>query len=131
MSVGIGYPGRKVTATIGGEVIPGTQSKAWEMANTRLDTTDDQANGWAEAMAEPGEKSISCPFSGVSKNLGLLSSFFGASQTFEIIFTWPDGSTLTGDFFMDSFSSGGEHATLSTFDASFSSSGAPTFVAGA
>ncbi len=130
MTIGIGILGRAISATIGGEVIPGIQSKGLEHSNTRLDTTDDQANGWAESMAVSGEKSVSGSFSGITKNLGLMQSYYGSSQAFEIIFTYPDGSTVTADFFMDSFSNTGEHSGLTTFDASFSSTGAVVFVAG-
>lgn len=130
MGIGIGMIGRAVNATIGGEVIPGVQSKGGENSNTRLDTSDDQANGWAESMAISGEKSVTRPFSGITKNLGLLQSYYGTSQAFQIIFTYEDGSTETGDFFLDSIGNTMEHAGLTTFDASFSSTGAVVFVAG-
>ena len=130
MSVGIGIVGRQVLMTIGGQTILGVQTKGGEHTSSRLDTTDDQASGWAEAKAEAGEKSVTRSISGVLKNLELLASYYGASQAFNIVFTFPDGSTETGDYFMDSFNHTGTHNELHTFDASFSSSGAVAFVAG-
>ena len=66
----------------------------------------------------------------MEKNLELLSAFAGTSQIFEVVNTYPDGSTLTTDYFMTSVSETGESNGLTTFDASFSSSGAAVFVAG-
>ncbi len=130
MSVGIGIVGRQVLMTIGGQTILGVQTKGGDHSNAILDTTDDQANGWSESMAISGVKTVTRSVSGVLKNLELLQSYYAASQAFNIVFTFPDGSTETADFFMDSFSATGEHNGLSTFDASFTSSGAVVFVAG-
>lgn len=130
MSVGIGIVGRQILMTIGAQTILGVQSKGGDRANTVLETTDDQASGWSEKMAISGEKSVSRPVSGVLKNLELLASYYSTSQMFNVVFTYPDGSTETGDFFLENFSATGEHGSLSTFDATFTSSGEVVFVAG-
>jgi predicted secreted protein len=134
MSAGIGIVGRQVLLTIGGITIIGTQNKGMTCNNERLDCGDDQAEGWAQAMAIPGEKAVTIPISGVLKNLGLMAAYFNGggegSQIFECQMTYPDGSVAEGDFFMDSFSETGEYKGLKTFDASFSSSGEVVFTAG-
>lgn len=130
MSVGIGIVGRQVLVTIGSQSILGVQTKGLTLNNERLDTTDDNASGWAEAMATAGQKSVEMPISGLLKNLELLAAYYNSSQIFAATVTYPDGSTVEGDFFLESFSHTGEYNGLSTFDATFSSSGEVTFTAG-
>lgn len=130
MSVGIGIIGRDITFTLGGSALVGVNSKGFTFNNEPLDTTDDNSSGWQERLATPGLKSVEFTFSGIVKNLELIAAYAGTSQIFPVVATYPDGSTWAGDFFMDSVSATGESNGLTTFDASFSSSGAQTFVAG-
>lgn len=131
MSVGIGIIGREVTFTLGGGIITGTTSKGIAFSNEMLDTTDDNSSGWSEFLAVPGLKSAEMTISGVAKNLELMAAYFGNSQIFPVVKTYPDGSTLTFDAAMTGAPSfTGESNGLMTFDASFSSSGAVLFVAG-
>lgn len=130
MSVGIGIIGREITMTVGGGTILGVNSKGFSFNNEPLDTTDDSSSGWQERLATPGLKNIEFTMSGIVKNLELISTYAGTSQILPVAVTYPDGSTLSFDAFMDSVSQTGEANALSTFDASFSSSGAITFVAG-
>ena len=130
MTVGIGIIGREITFTLGGGVIVGVNSKGFTFNNSPLDTTDDKSTGWQERLATPGLKSIEFTMSGIVKNLELLNAYDGSSQIFPVAVTYPDGSTLSFDAFMDSLGATGESNDLTTFDASFSSSGAMTFTAG-
>ena len=131
MSVGIGIIGREVTMSLGGGVILGVMSKGIAFSNEMLDTTDDNSSGWTEFLAVPGLKSAELSMSGHTKNLELMAAYFGSSQIFPIVKTYPDGSTLTFDAAMTgapSFS--GESNSIVAFDASFTSSGPVVFVAG-
>ena len=130
MSVGIGIIGREITFTLGGGAILGVNSKGFTFNNEPLDTTDDNSSGWQERLATPGVKSVEFTMSGLIKNLELVNAYSGSSQIFPVVVTYPDGSTLTFDAYMDSLSQTGEANGLSTFDATFSSSGAVVFVAG-
>ena len=130
MSVGIGIIGREITFTVGGAAIVGVNSKGFTYNNEPLDVTDDNSSGWQERLATSGLKSIEFTMSGIVKNLELIAVYFGNSQIVECIATYPDGSVMTFDAFMDNISQTGESNGLATFDASFSSSGAAIFVAG-
>tara|TARA_R110000787_G_scaffold286258_2_gene403884 strand:- start:798 stop:1196 length:399 start_codon:yes stop_codon:yes gene_type:complete len=131
MSVGIGIIGREVTFTLGGGIITGVNSKGIALSNEMLDTTDDNSSGWTEFLAVPGVKAAEMSISGITKNLELMAAYFGNSQVFPVVKTYPDGSTLTFDAAMTGAPSfTGEANGLMTFDASFSSSGAVIFVAG-
>ena len=131
MSVGIGIQGRDVTFTLGGSAVLGVNSKGVSFSNEMLDSTDDNSSGWTEFVAVPGLKSAEFSVSGLVKNLELMKAYFGASQTYPVAKTYPDGSTLTFDAAMTgapSFS--GESNAIMSFEASFTSSGPVVFVAG-
>jgi len=131
MSVGIGIVGRDVEFTLGGGALLGVTSKGISFANEMGDTTDDDASGWKEFLATPLLKSAAFSVSGQTKNLELMKAYFNSSQIFEVEMTYPDGSTLTFDAAMTgapSFTH--ESNSISTYEASFESSGAVVFVAG-
>lgn len=131
MSSGIGMIGRDVTVTVGGVTIVGTITKGSTFTNEALDTTDDDSSGQQEFLAKPGTKATEFTMSGIVKNLGLLEAYFGGdSQIYAIVITYTDGSTVTFDAFLESYSDTGTQNELLTFDASFKSSGAVAFVAG-
>lgn len=131
MSVGIGIVGRQVIVKVAGQAFLGTQTKGLTVNNERLDTTDDNSNGWQEALAIPGEKSIEQAISGQVKNLeGLRAILQNGSQIYPVEVEYPDGSTVEGDAFMASYADTGSYNELFTFDISLNWSGAPTFTAG-
>jgi len=131
MSAGIGIVGRNVLMTMATQTLLGVRVKGLTLNNERLDTTDDSNDGWAEAFAVAGRKNVEFSVSGLVKNLELVRAYFASeSQIFPVLLTYPDGSTIAGDFFYDSMNPTGEENTLVTFDASFSSSGPVTFTAG-
>lgn len=131
MSVGNGFTGRKVTLTVGGVGNIAIQTKGLSINNEMIDVTNDTSDGWATALAEPGQKSVELSFSGVVENLNLLMSVMtNTSQIYACVLTYPDGSTVSGDFGFGSFSDSGEYNEKYTFEATMSSSGEVTFTAG-
>ena len=130
MTIGIGIRGDAVVIIVGGAAIIGTTSKGTTWTNELGETTDDAASGWAEFMATPLKKSGEFTISGILKNLELVKAYFNTSQAFEVVETHDDGSTVTYDAVMSTIAYTGESVGLVTFDASFSTSGIPAFVAG-
>ena len=131
MSVGVGFAGRKVTLTIGGVGNIAITTKGLSVNNEMIDVTSDSSNGWATALAEAGQKSVELSFSGVVENLNLLmSTINNVSQIYACVLTYPEGSTVSGDFSFGSFSDTGDYNEKYTFEASMASSGAVVFVAG-
>jgi predicted secreted protein len=131
MPVGIGFTGRKATLTIGGVGSIAIMSKGLTVNNEMVDVTNDTSGGWATALAEPGQKSCELSISGVVENLSLLMSIMtNVSQIYACVLTYPDTSTVTGDFSFGSYSDTGETADKYTFEVSLASSGVVTFVAG-
>lgn len=131
MAVGVGFAGRKVTLTIGGVGNIAITTKGLSVNNEMIDVTSDTSAGWATALAEAGQKSVELSFSGVVENLNLLMSVMNnTSQIYACVLTYPEGSTVTGDFSFGSFSDTGDYNEKYTFEASLASSGAVTFTAG-
>ena len=130
---GIGELGRDVTITTGGVNIKGRQSKGISVNNEPIDVTDDDSSGFRELMALPGLKSVDLPISGVIKNREIMNSLIkdsSESQMFAVTITYTDGSTLSGNFFWQSYSETGEANGAYTFDSTLLSSGKPTFTPG-
>lgn len=127
MAIGIGIIGREVTFTVGGGTLVGVTSQGLTFNNEALDTTDDQGDGWQGRLAKPGRKSIEFTVSGLLKNLEIVESYFEASNIFAVAVAYPDGSTLAFDAFLDNIGTNAAENELYSFDASFSSAGAPTF----
>ena len=131
MAVGKGFAGRKVALTIGGVGSIATTSKGLSVNNEMIDVTNDTHDGWSTALAEPGNKSVEWSISGVVENLSLLmSAVTNTSQLYACVLTYPDGSTVTGDFSFGSYSDTGETSDKYTFEMTLSSSGEVVFLAG-
>lgn len=134
MSVGVGFLGRQIDFTLGGATLAGIVSKSLAINSSSVDTSDDNSNGWAEALAEPGRKEITIGLSLKAKNLSLIQSAIdNTSQIYASVLTFPDGtitpSNITGDVFMSNVSLSGEHEDLTTIDVELMYSGAPAFTA--
>tara|TARA_R110000851_G_scaffold128538_1_gene261033 strand:- start:348 stop:737 length:390 start_codon:yes stop_codon:yes gene_type:complete len=126
-----GFAGRKALLTVGGVGNIAIMSKGLTVNNEMIDTTNDTSGGWKTGLFEAGQKACELSFSGVVENLSLLMSIFtNVSQTYACVLTYPDGSTVTGNFDFGSYSDSGETADKYTFEASMASNGAVVFVAG-
>ena len=131
MTVGVGFAGRKVTLTLGGVGNIAITTKGLSVNNTMIDVTSDKSDGWVTGLAEPGERNIEFSFSGVVENLNLLmSAISNVSQIYACVLTYPDGSTVSGDFSLGSYSDTGEYNEKYTFEAALASSGVVNFAAG-
>jgi predicted secreted protein len=130
MAVGIEIKGREVTFTLGGSALIGVTNKSHNLTNEFGDTTDDQSNGWAERAATALLKSYEFSISGTFKNLELVKAYFGTSQMFAVVETYPDGSTLSYDATLNNLSYSADSNAGYTYEASFTSSGEPTFTPG-
>lgn len=130
MAVGIKIAGTDVTATVGGAALIGTLTKGITFNGETLDVTDDASSGWQELAAVHGVKSLEMAFSGPLKNLEIVGVYFGASQAVELVWTFPDGSTITVDGVLSALSTSGDSNTPYTWDATFASSGVAVWVAG-
>ena len=131
MTVGAGVLGRDIILTVAGQPVAGVTSKGISIANEPVDVSTDDASGFRELLAQAGSQAVDISLSGITKNLELLRSCaVNASKVYALSFTWTDGSALTMDGFMASYSSTGEFNGAETFESSFQSTGAFTFTPG-
>lgn len=127
---GVGELGRSVTMTIGGQTIKGRQSKGISINNEPVEVTDNDSSGFRELMAQAGVQSLDLPVSGVIKARDIMNSLMNnESKMYATVITYSDGSTLTGDFFWNSYSETGESNGAYTFDSTLLSSGEIDFTA--
>lgn len=134
MTAGVGFLGREVDFSFGGATILGVVSKSLAINNSPVDTSDDDSQGWAEYLAEPGRKDVTLGLSLKVKNLSLVQAALQTgSQIYATTLTFPDGSNagsrITGDVFLNSVSPNGEHEGLFLMDIELTYSGPVTFTA--
>lgn len=126
-----GFLGRKATLSIGGVGDIAIQTKGLSVNNEMADVTNDTSDGWTTVLNEPATRSVELSFSGVVENLSLLMSVIqNESQVYACTVTYPEGSTVTGNFSFGSYSQTGETAAAYTFEATMSSSAEIVFTAG-
>jgi TP901-1 family phage major tail protein len=123
------YLGRAATLTWGGAVIAGVQEKSIAINGEPIDVSDDDSAGWRELLEEDGEKSSDISLSGVTDGVVLKQAKANGTTIKALVLTWPDGSTLTGDFKIASYSETGNYKGASTFEAELQSTGAFVFAA--
>lgn len=124
--------GRQVELEFGGDspgdTILGARETSLELNGEPIDITSGENDGVRTLMANTSaEDQINVSVSGVTKNDFLKEHWFDGTRTQVLTLTYPDGATLTGTFFMSSYSEGEPYNDASTFEASFQNSGTVTF----
>ena len=123
------YLGRAATLTWGGAAIAGVQEKSIAINGEPIDVSDDDSAGYRELLADHGEKSVDVSLSGLTDGTVLKEAMVNGDEVKALVLTWPDGSTLTGDFMIASYSETGNYKGASTFEAELQSTGAFVFAA--
>ncbi len=121
--------GRKVTISIGGNVVAVARTKSLTINNSVINVTSDGDDGIQRLLSEPGEKSVEVSVDGLADNVvagetnPLLDTALGSDLSSEIIFDYGT-YTLTGTFMQSSYSESLAYNDAVTFSAAYSSSGA-------
>lgn len=121
--------GRAITMTWGGAAIAGAQEKGIKVNGEVIDVSDDDSAGWRELMSEHGEKSVDISLSGVTKSTALMTAMINGTELKALVLTYPDGSTLTGNFLIASYNETGPYKGAQMFEAELQSSGAVVYAA--
>ena len=118
------YVGRKVTATWGGASIGGVQDKGIKINGKPIDITDTTDAGWQELLTtDLDQYSVEITLSGVTKDNKLMDDWFAGTYERQLILTYPDTSTLTGNFVISALSESAKMKGANTFTATFMSTG--------
>lgn len=119
--------GRELTIERDTTVIAGVRSKGFNVNRNPVDITNDDDDGYRALLAAPGEIQIDLSVDGVTKDDTLRDAAMSTGAVFEdLTVTWPDGYSVTGDWFLATFEETGEYNGAITFSASFQFSGVPT-----
>lgn len=106
-------------------VIASVRNKSISFAGEPIDITSDDDEGFRLLLAEEGQKSIDMSVDGITSDAVLRGLALTGTDLLltDINLLWPNGDTLTGDFFLSSFEESGPYKDAITFTASLQSSG--------
>ena len=131
MPAGISIKGRQITLTIGGQSILGRTSKGREITNEFQDTTDENDNGVQTFDAVPTMRSETFTVELMVKNLEMLRAILQpGSQMYACVWAYPDQSTVTGDYVLNSYSETAPGNEATTATTSWTRSGPAVFTPG-
>lgn len=122
--------GRKLIIRRDGTPIAALRSRTITLNGEPIDVTSDDDNGAQTLLPEAGQVSFNISFSGVMKDSDLIASHqaLGAQAQFEDLeIEFPDGATISGDFFFASLTITGEYNDAITVEGEFQSSGLAIF----
>jgi predicted secreted protein len=123
--------GRAFAIKKNGTVIAGMQAKTASVNNNPVDVTTDDELGFRTLMSDPGVKSMDISFDGITKDTTLRALIMAnASQLFtDITLEYPNGDTVSGDFFLANLEEAGDTGDALKFSGSLQSSGVWTYTA--
>ncbi len=129
-----GRIGRQVDFFFGGDSpgdqILGVREKGLELNGEPIDVTSDEDSGVRTLLTNvSAQDEVGLSISGVTKDTRLKEAWFNNERTQPITIVYPDGSTVTGEFFLSSYSEGEPYNDASTFDATLMSSGTIVYTA--
>lgn len=121
--------GRELLVKRGSTVIAGVRTKTITFNGEPVDVTSDDDSGFRTLLATAGQKSIDMSVEGVTKDNELRSAALSGTSLLltDVNIEWPNGDTLTGDFFLNSVEETGTYNDAITFTSSFQSSGSWTY----
>lgn len=107
-------------------------SKSIDIQAPPIDITDDGDSGWRSLDDDFSVRSVDIPVEGITKDAVLRAAILAGTPTLkltDITVTYPNGDSLSGDFYLNNLSEGGEHGDALKFSAQFMSSEAITYTA--
>lgn len=130
-----GRVGRQVNFFFGGDSpldeILGVREKTIDLNGEPIDVTADEDNGVRTLLDNlSAQDEVNVGISGVSKDRRLKTAWFTQQRTQTCRFEYPDGSTMTGTFFLSTFKETEPYKDASTFEASLVSSGLVVYTPG-
>lgn len=127
MSIADGFAGRDLELTWNAAAIGGVREKGITINGEPIDVTSDDDDGWRNLLTIPGQKQVDISLSGVTKSHALKADWFGDNRTRAVVITYPDGDTLSGNFYLSEYSETGSYNDAVTFEATLMSDGVVTY----
>jgi predicted secreted protein len=123
--------GRDLGFTWNGASVAGIQEKGISLNGEPIDITSGENNGKRALLAVAAQDEVSISISGITKSRVLLADWFAGTRTRTVVMTYDDGSTITGTFFLQSYTDTGPYNAAVTFEAQLLSTGTIVYTAGA
>ncbi len=98
-----GEVGRDVSFTWDGVEILGVQEKAINRTGNAIDVTSDEDDGHRTLLTKPSVNETNISLSGTLKSDKLANDFASGARTKPVVITYPNGRTITGTFFLQSY----------------------------
>lgn len=129
-----GRVGRQVRFYFGGnspaDEILGVREKGVELNGEPIDVTADEDDGRRILLDNiSAQDEVNLTVSGVTKDTRLKSAWINRQKTQNVTLQYPDLSSLSGTFFLSSYSETEPYNDASTFEATLMSSGTVTYTA--
>lgn len=123
--------GRELLVKRGTNVIAGIRTKGVAFNGEAIDVTTDDDSGYRTMLADAGTYSVDLSIEGITKDNDLRVTVMAAGSLMltDISIEYPNGDTLSGDFFLTSLEESGTYNDAVTFSGSLQSSGTFTFAA--
>lgn len=120
--------GRNLVINKNATAIAGVRAKTITTGNEAIDISTDDELGWRTLLTNPGQRTFDISIEGVTKDTVLRAAAFGANLLLtDITVDFPDGATLSGDFYFNNYEESGNYNDAVTFSASLQSSGVITY----
>jgi predicted secreted protein len=129
-----GFIGREVKFFWGGnspaDEIAGVREKSVAISGAGIDVTADDSSGWRELLSMAAIDEVSINISGVTKDRRLKTDWFNGTRTQTATLEYPDGTIISGTFFLQSFTDTGSYNNAMTFQAAVVSTGVVSYTPG-
>jgi TP901-1 family phage major tail protein len=121
--------GREFTVKDGGTAIAGLRTTSVSVDNSPVDITDKGDSGFRTLASFAGKRTLEISAEGVFDENTIRAQAMGTATQLltDITLEFGDDDTLSGDFYLASFESAGDHDGEETYSVTFQSSGAWTY----
>lgn len=121
--------GRDLLVKKGSTVLAGVRTKGISINGEPIDITSDDDDGYRTMLADAGTYSVDLSVEGITKDDTLVAIIMagGSLMLTDITIDYPNGKTLSGNFFLNSVEETGTYNEAVTFSASLQSSGTFTY----
>lgn len=125
--------GRDLLVLKNATAIAGLRETSVAVDGSPIDITNKGDSGYRTLASFSGVESIDITASGVWEDDVMRAIAFSGTGTTKLLtditLAWGDGATLSGDFYLASWTSAGNHDGEETYDTTLQSSGAWTYTA--
>jgi predicted secreted protein len=111
------FVGRNIAFTWNGNSIAGVRSKALSLNGAPINVTSGEDAGKRQLLTVSAEDEVNITIQGVSKDRYLQDDWFAGNRTRTGVMTFPDGTIISGSFFLASFAPTGTYNDATTFQA--------------